>query len=220
MSEAILVILVLFTMIMTICLYKMFNKRGLYFSLVLINLITFVLSFKISYILKMNINTGIIPFTGMLTIINLFIIKYGTSENKNLLTITLYSNIIFALILGVMNYFIPAVTETISINMEETFKYNYKIIIIYPFIITLTEYLSIKLFNLVNKIQSNIIINSILTYAIIGIIFPIIMYLLTYINILDIKYSLFLGISTYILGLILTIFNSISLSIINKKKVI
>lgn len=220
MSEAILVILILLTLLTTFCLYKMLDKRGLYFSLVIVSLITFVFSFKIAYLLKMNVNIGIIPLTGFMNIIYMFILKYGSDEKKNLINITLYSNIITAMLLAIMNYYVPAITETISINMQGTFEYNYKILIAYPIILTISQYLTIKLFNLVNQIQTSIIISGILTYIIIGLIYTVGMYQIIYINIIETKYSLFLGISTYILGLLLTLFNTIILNIMNYKKVI
>jgi len=220
MEEAILVVFTLLLLLTTFCLYKMLDKRGLYFSLVIFNLIAFVLSFKISNIFKMNINIGIIPVIGIITIFFLFILKYGQKEKKNLLAITLYSNVTTAVLLAIMNYFEAAITETISINMEGTFQYNYKILIVYPIILGVSEYISIKLFDLVNQIQSSIIVSGILTYIITGLVYTVGFYLISYINILEVKYSLFIGISSYILGLVLSIINIIILNFLYKKKVI
>ena len=130
MDEIILLVLVALTMITIYCLYRMLDKRGLYFALVIMNLLTFILSFKITTILKINVNCSIISMISIFTILYIFVTRYGYKENKNLLLISLYSNITTALLIAVMNYFIPAVTETISINMQETFEYNYKILII------------------------------------------------------------------------------------------
>ena len=116
----------------------MLDKRGLYFSLVIMNLLGLVLSFKISQILTININIGIIPIIAALSIIYIFITKYGYKETKNLLLVSLYSNIAMSVLLIIMNYFIPAITETVSINMQGTFEYNYKILIVYPLIASLS----------------------------------------------------------------------------------
>ena len=97
MSETILIILLLLALLTIYCLYKMLDKRGLYFSLVMLNIISFVLTFKIAEVFKMNINTSIITIIPTLTIIYIFIMKYGYKEVNNLITITLYSNIITAL---------------------------------------------------------------------------------------------------------------------------
>lgn len=220
MEEIIAVILVFLTLLTIFCLYKMLDKRGLYFSLVILNLITFVLSFKITYVFKMNINIGIIPLISTFTILYLFIIKYNQKELKNLITITFISNIILSLLLVVMNYFIPAITETISINMKGTFEYNYKILILYPIITLISQIASVKLCGLLQQIQDNKSISIALTYIITGLLYTVLMYAISYINILEIKYSLFLGISTYILGLIITIINIIFINILEKKKVL
>lgn len=220
MEEIITIILILLTLLTIYCLYRMLDKRGLYFSLVIMDLISFVLSFKISYIFKMNINLGIIPLIASFTIIYIFLTKYNAKETKNLLLITLYSNITAALLLIIMNFFIPAITETISINMQGTFEYNYKILIVYPIIVFISQYVTSKLYNLLVQIQDNITISISLTYIITGLLYTVIFYALAYINILEIKYSLFLGISSYIIGLAITLIHIIFINIINNKKVL
>jgi len=220
MEEAIVVVFTLLLLLTTFCLYKMLDKRGLYFALVIFHLISFVLSFKISIVFKMNVNIGIIPLIGIMTIFFLFVLKYGQKDKKNLLAITLYSNITTALLFAIMIYFEQAITETISINMQGTFQYNYKILIAYPILVCLSEYLTIKLFDLVNQIQTSILVSGVLTYIITGLIYTVGLYLLVYINIMEVKYSLFVGITSYILGLVLNIFNTFILNFLVKKKVI
>lgn len=209
MEEIITLTLVLMTLLTIFCLYKILDKRGLYFSLVIMDLIAFILSFKISYIFKMNINLSIIPLIASFSIIYIFLTKYNSKELKNLLLITLYSNITASLLLVIMNFFIPAIAETISINMRGTFEYNYKILIAYPIIVLLSQLATAKLYELLRQIQDNISISIALTYIITGLLYTVGLYLLSYINILEVRYSLFLGISTYILGLAITIINII-----------
>lgn len=220
MDEIILLILILLTMLTTYCIHKMLDKRGLYFCLIILNLVTFALSFKITYVFKLNINTGIIPLIASMTVIYLFLTKYGYKENKNIILISAISNITASLLIVVMNYFLPAITETISINMQGTFEYNYKILIVCPIIIFLSQIIVIKLYELVQKIQDNIPICITLTYIITGILYTIVFSILSYINIMEIKFSLFLGLSTYIIGLPLSIINSFLVNYIVKKKVI
>ena len=220
MEEVITLILVLLTLLIIFCMYKMLDKRGLYFALVLISLISFVLSFKISYIFKMNINIGIIPLIATFTIIYIFLIKYNKKETKNLIIITLCSNVAVALLLTIMNYFIPALTETISINMKGTFETNYKILILYPIIVAISQFATIKLFTLLTELQDNIIISIVLSYIIVGLIYTVGFSAISYIEVIPIKYSLFLGISNYIFGLLITIINAIYVNILHSKKVI
>lgn len=220
MAEIIAIILILLTLLTIFCLYKMLDKRGLYFSLIILDLIAFVLTFKISYLFKMNINLGIIPLVASFSVLYIFFTKYSNKETKNLLTITLYSNITAALLLTIMNFFIPAITETISINMQGTFKYNYKILIAYPIIMLLSQLATAKLYNLLKQIQDNVSISIALTYIITGLIYTVVLFIISYINIIEIQYSLFVGISTYILGLVTTMINIFFIKLINNKKVI
>ena len=220
MEEIITIILILLTLLTIFCLYKMLDKRGLYFSLVMLDLISFVLTFKISYIFKMNINVGIIPLIASFTVIYIFLTKYNSKETKNLLSITFYSNITASLLLAVMNYFIPAITETISINMQGTFEYNYKILIAYPIIVLISQLATAKLYNLLKEIQDNISISIALTYIITGLLYTVLFHAIAYIGLMEMTYSLFMGISTYILGLVVTIINIIFINFLHKKKVI
>lgn len=220
MEEIITIILVLLTLLTIFCLFKMLDKRGLYFGLVMMDLIAFVLSFKISYIFKMNINIGIIPLIASFTIIYIFLTKYNAKETKNLLLISLYANITVSMLLAVMNFFIPAITETISINMQGTFQYNYKILIAYPIIMLISQLATAKLYGLLRQLQDNILISTALTYVITGLLYTVVLYLISYINVLDIRYSLFMAISTYILGIAITMINILFIHFLFKKKVI
>lgn len=220
MEEIITIILIMLTLLTIFCLYKILNKRGLYFALVMMDLISFVLSFKISYIFKMNINLGIIPLIASFSILYIFLTKYSAKEIKSLLLITLYANITAALLLVVMNFFIPAITETISINMQGTFEYNYKILIVYPIIVLLSQLATAKLYVLLKEIQDNNTISIALTYIITGLLYTLVMYAIAYIDIMELKFSLFLGISTYILGLVITGINILFVNLLNNKKVI
>ena len=218
MEEIIILVLVFLSLLTILCLYKMLDKRGLYFAIVILNLIGFVLSFKITYAFKMNINTSIIPIIATLSVMYIFIIKYGIKEIKNLIKITLYSNIATALLLVIMNYFIPAITETISINMQGTFEYNYKILIAYPLIILISQLTLSKLYQLIYTLQNNILICISLTHIITSLIYTVVFCIVSYIDIIQIQYSLFLGISTYILGLAILIINIIFINYLVKSK--
>ena len=220
MEEIVTIVLVLLPLLTMFCLYKLLDKRGLYFSLVMMNIIAFVLSFKNSYVFKMNINLGIIPIISSFTIIYLFLSKYNAKETKNLIKISLYSNITVALLIAIMNFFIPAITGTIAISMQETFEYNYKILITYPIIMSLSQLATIKLYGLLKQLQDNTTISIALTYVITGLLYTVVFCVISYIKVLPVKYSLFVAISTYIIGIAITMINILFIYIINKKKVL
>ena len=131
----------------------------------------------------------------------------------------MYTNIGSSILLAIMNFYIPAITETISINMEGTFEYNYKILIIYPLIVLISQYIVVNLYKLINEIQNNINISVILNYIITALIYTVLYSVLIYINTIELKYSLFVGISTYIIGLPVIIINLIFINYITDKLV-
>lgn len=218
MSEIILLLLTAISISTILILYKLFDKRGLFFAISILSIISFILSFKIGYIFKMNVNLGIIPLISILAINYIYLIKYGNKNIKDLVFVSMISNIIAAILIVIMNYYLPSLTETISINMEETFKTNYKIIILYPIIMTLSEYLVIKLYSFISTVTDNLFASCILTYIISAIVYTIIFLVLSYINVLELKESIFLGITTYIVGLIVHIINILFIIYITKSK--
>ncbi len=71
----------------------------------------------------------------------------------------------------------------------------------------LSEILVTKLYVFVSSVQNNKMIVILLTYIITAILYTIIFYVVAYIKILPIKTSIFIGISTYIVGLVITTIN-------------
>lgn len=218
-SIIIVLLLILVSLLLIYSMYKIYDKRGLYFSLVIMNIMSFILSFKIIKIFSLNINLGLIPMISIFTIIYIIITKYSIKDKKNILSLSLYTNIITSILILITNYFIPTVSETISISIKGTFEYNYKILILYHIIILLSQYIIIKLFNYLKELQSNIIINITLTYITTGLVYTLVFYLIAYINLIDIKNTIFMGVSSFLIGIIITLLNTLIIDLIFKKKV-
>lgn len=218
MNEFILIIILFITMFTTYLLYKIYEKRGLFFAIVFQNIISFILSFKIVTILKLNINLGIVSILSVLTIMYLFMIKYGKKEINELIKISLYTNVLIAIFLTMINYFIPTLTETISINIKDTFISNYKILIAYPIVMLISQIIVTKLYLFVNKLQSSKIICIALTHIITALLYTIIFYVVGYIKVLSIKEAVYIGISTYIIGLIIMGINIVFINVLIKDK--
>ena len=218
-SIIIVLLLILVSLLLIYSMYKIYDKRGLYFSLVIMNIMSFILSFKIIKIFSLNINLGLIPMISIFTIIYIIITKYSIKDKKTILSLSLYTNIITSILILITNYFIPTVSETISISIKGTFEYNYKILILYPITILLSQYIIIKLFNYLKELQSNIIINITLTYITTGLVYTLVFYLIAYINLIDIKNTIFMGVSRFLIGIIITLLNTLIIDLIFKKKV-
>ena len=218
-SIIIVLLLILVSLLLIYSMYKIYDKRGLYFSLVIMNIMSFILSFKIIKIFSLNINLGLIPMISIFTIIYIIITKYSIKDKKTILSLSLYTNIITSILILITNYFIPTVSETISISIKGTFEYNYKILILYPITILLSQYIIIKLFNYLKELQSNIIINITLPYITTGLVYTLVFYLIAYINLIDIKNTIFMGVSSFLIGIIITLLNTLIIDLIFKKKV-
>ena len=218
MEELILLGLIIFTLSIIYIFYKLYSEKGLVYSTVILSLISYILSLKISVVFNSNVNIGIIPLLGCFIPLYLYMIKYDLTEIKSIIKSTFITNITFDIIIILLNRFIPSITDTYSMNLTELLNNNY-LIIIYPIMVAISQYAIYKLFSMLMKIKTNSYLAVILTYIITSIIYTVIFNLIAYINLLSIKNSLFLGISTYILGLIITIVEALFVYIISKKKV-
>ena len=218
MEEIILLVLIALSLFITYALYKILDKQGLYYSLIMLDLLAYILTFKITTVLKMNINIGIVPLISSFTCLYLILIKYGNKNIKNIFKITFLSNVVFGLLLTTTNYFFPSLTDTISKSIEETFITNYKLLILFPIVVFSGQYVINKIYGYVTDVQNNIFLATMLSYIISAITYIIIFYIIGYINILTIRDSLYLGVTTYITGIIVTIINIAFIYSLNRKK--
>ena len=217
MSELYLILFLLLTVTIIICFKKVFNEDGLIYSIIILNLLSYVSSLKIGILFNSNINLSIIPITGMFTA--LYIYLNNNDDIKEIIKKTSIANIIFISMIIITTIFYPSVTDTVSLNLKETLEKEYILLIIYPIIIAVSEYIIYKLYKLLNKIQNNIMLSILLTYIITSLLYTIIFNITGTINILSLKESVMVGISTYIIGLLETIVLLIYIKITVKKKV-
>lgn len=212
MNEIIFVVMLVISLISIFGMYKIFSKNGLYYILILFELLSLITSFKIVKIFSFNLNINIIFIISTMTIIYILLTKYSNKESKNILSLSLITILSGVVLLTILSYYIPSLNEIIAINIKSTFIYNYKILIFLPLTILLGTYLTIKLYTFINTLQSNIYINILLVYIITGLLYTILFNVLGYLKIIDIYNSTFIGLTTYLFGIIITI---IQFSIIN-----
>lgn len=219
MNEIVLLIIVALSLFLIYGLQKILNKQGLYYALTILSLIGYIFSFKITTILRMNVNLGIVAVIAMYSCLYLILMKYDNKDIKKIYKITLYSNIILGIFIIIMNYYIPSLTEIISVNIKGTFEHNYKILILYPFIVTLGEYIINKIYGYVTLVQNNIFLTVIVSYIISAVCYIVLFYVLGYIGIMPFRDSLFLGVTTYIIGIVITMINIAFIYLLTRKKV-
>ena len=219
MDEIVFLIIIALSLFIIYGLHKMFNKQGIYYALVILSLIGYILSFKITTVLKMNVNLGIPLLIATFTCLYLILIKYGDKDIKKIYSATFISNIILALIIVTMIYYVPSLIETASMNIKETFENNYKLLIMYPLIVLAGEYLINKIYGYVTAVQNNIFLSVMLSYIISAVIYIIVYYIIGYIGVMTIRDSLYLGITSFIIGIVVTIINIGFIYLMTRKKV-
>ena len=220
MNEIIFVVILIISLLSIYCLYKIFDKPGLYYNLIIFIETAIISSFKIMKIFNFNLNINIILLVSIMTIVYILLTKYNVKETKNIIRISSITIIFSTLILLILSYYIPSINDTIAINIKSTFIHNYKVLISLPLTLLGGIISTIKLYQFINKLQDNIYINIILTYIITGLIYTVIFQIFGYLNIIDIYNSIFIGLTSYLFGLIITITQlSVINLILNQKKV-
>lgn len=199
---------------------KYLKKLGLIITLIGMNLLSFILTFKYITIFTINLNANSITYITMFTSLYLLLEKTDIKETKQIINLNFIINIFSAIILYIMSYHAQSLTDTISINMKNVFLNNVNILIIYPFTTLLSHYLIIWMYNKIKKLYDLPFITTVTTFLLVGLIEGILYTTLSYYQILPTKSIITLILSTYMIRIIITIIYSIILPIMDQKQVI
>lgn len=218
MNEIILAVILIISLMSIYCLYKIFDKMGLYYSLIIFIGTAIITSFKIMKIFNFNLNINILFLVCIMTIIYIILAKYNTKELNNIIKVSCITTIFSALIVLLLGYYIPSINSTIAINIKSTFIYNYKVLIALPITLLGGIIATTKLYQFISKLQDNIYINIVLTYIITGLIYTVIFQIFGYLNVIKIYNSIYIGLTSYLFGLIITIIQLFTINLILKQK--
>ena len=218
MNEIILAVILIISLMSIYCLYKIFDKMGLYYSLIIFIETAIITSFKIMKIFNFNLNINILFLVCIMTIIYIILAKYNTKELNNVIKISCITTIFSALIVLLLGYYIPSINSTIAINIKSTFIYNYKVLIALPITLLGGIIATTKLYQFISKLQDNIYINIVLTYIITGLIYTVIFQIFGYLNVIKIYNSIYIGLTSYLFGLIITIIQLFTINLVLKQK--
>lgn len=202
--------------------YKLLGKLGLTITFVIMNVVSFILSFKYVIISTINLNSNCITYVTMLISLYLLLETTNKKETREVANLAFIVNIFIAIMLYMMTYHTQSITDTISINMHHVFMSNYRILIVYPITTLLSSHLLVWIYEKIKKLYDNHFITTVTIYLLIGLIEGIIYTTLVYNNLLKInkKIIILIILSTYMIRLITTVIYSIYLTILSKKKVI
>lgn len=197
---------------------KLLNNQGLLISLFTLNILSFILSFKLIKISNFSIIPNSITYISIYTIIYLLLEKCKKKEVKKIIYINLISNLIIGILLYIMSYYTQSIMDTTGINMTNVFIKNYRLLISYPIITYISQYLTIPTYLKIKEIYDNKFISTSTTYICIGLVDIILYTLISYYNVYDTKLLIEIILSTYMIRLILTVIHSIYLIIVTSKK--
>lgn len=197
-----------------------FEKNNITYVYIIYNIISFILSFKIIEVLKINISANIVTSTLATSITYLMIEKITIKEYKNLIKQVFFVNIFISIIILISSLYTGSVNDFNSVNMQNIFLNNYKILISYPIVTIINQIMILLIYNNIKDITENINLRIILTNFTTLMIETILFSIFSYIFDLEIKYILLLIISNYLLKTLLTlIYTPITSYIIKQKKV-
>lgn len=167
--------IIVFLLLMTMCLaliyivHKYFEKEQFYLIGIIYSVISFIMSFKITNVLGVNINTSVIFSSGLLIILYYFVKKYQEKESKKFINTVMLSSVLFICLFMLSVFMIPSIYDKTNIFYQNIILDNLPIIIFYPISLYITLFLSEYCFRELEKEAKNKSIKIIFT--ILGITF-------------------------------------------------
>ncbi len=205
MSELYFFVILAISMISVFLAYQLLSRTGLYIILTILTITSYILSFKIAKFFGLNINASIIPFVTLL--ITIYTIKEVENPKSVINIVALSTAACLATIstLLITNLYIPTVNDLISVNITQMLQDNFFTFISSPFVLIITIYIIAKYYPILRRSLHNKYLSVTFLYVTIGLIYSVIFALMSYIGKISIYEQLYIGISTYIIGLFITI---------------
>ena len=158
-----------------------FEKNGIIYIYIIYNIISFILSFKMIEILKIDLNASIVIYLLFNCLSYIIIEKINIKEYKNLISQIFIINIIISIILFVSSLYIGSINDINFVNMKKIFIDNYKILISYPIITSINQLTTLLIYNNISDItkdtNTKIILTNLTTLMIETILFCIFSYI-------------------------------------------
>lgn len=198
---------------------KLLGNLGLKIVFVLMSITSFVLAFKYISLTTISLNANCITYITMYSSLYLLLDNTSKEDAKKISNQNFIINIFFSIILYLMTNHNSSLTDTIGINIKNVFEVNSIILLTYPIVTLISNYLLIIMYEKIKKLYDNMFITTVTTFMLIGIIEGIIYTTISYYNILNFKTIIELILSTYMIKLIITVIYSIYLMFMTKKKV-
>lgn len=218
--------IIIFLLLTAICIgsiylvHKYFGKQEFYILAIIYSILSFLMSFKMTKILGININMGIIFSDGLLIILYYFASKYDKKEVNKLLLLIIISIITMGIVAMLISFTIPSLYDSNSLYYSDLVFNSLPILVFYPIALLITLFISSYCFEELRKEKKNRLIKTLLT--IIGIMFidTFIFIYFSYAILIRFDISLVFSLDNYLVKtMIMILFILISSRIFKVKKV-
>lgn len=166
-------------------LSKKYKTDGLYVYGIVATFTTCIMSLKSIDIMNIPVPIGFASSISIIVAGNLITQKRGTEELKTYLSLILITSLVSCSFLNLSGLMEPSkFNEMANNSFNSIFKYNLRMYLALIFSITISTYLSSKIYYLIKRLQNKIILSNIFSIIIVefldNIIFVLIAYLLSY----------------------------------------
>ena len=166
-------------------LSKKYKTDGLYVYGIVATFTTCIMSLKRIDIMNIPVPIGFASSISIIVAGNLITQKRGPEELKTYLSLILITSLVSCSFLNLSGLMEPSkFNEMANNSFNSIFKYNLRMYLALIFSITISTYLSSKIYYLIKRLQNKIILSNIFSIIIVefldNIIFVLIAYLLSY----------------------------------------
>lgn len=166
-------------------LSKKYKTDGLYVYGIVATFTTCIMSLKSIDIMNIPVPIGFASSISIIVAGNLITQKRGPEELKTYLSLILITSLVSCSFLNLSGLMEPSkFNEMANNSFNSIFKYNIRMYLALIFSITISTYLSSKIYYLIKRLQNKIILSNIFSIIIVefldNIIFVLIAYLLSY----------------------------------------
>lgn len=196
------------------------EKNGIKNIYLIYNVIAFILSFKILKVFEININANIVLSSLFISLTYLIIEKTSPKEYKDIIFETLIINLTVGLMIFISSLYIGTIDDSVTTYMNNVFLDNYKILISYPIVTTLTQVFTLLIYNNIKIDKMSPILRIIITNLNILMIDSILFFITSYIFKIKFNQIIILIISNYLIKVLITsLYTPFINYMISKKKV-
>ena len=204
MNILMLIVLFLMCIFSMILLYNLFDILGLKILFIINIILMFIMSFKNIELINLNITLYSLFTINFNALLIIFFYKIKFKELKNNLKQILIIIVLITVEIIFVFMYQQSVADTNTSNIINILLYNYKIVIVFPIILLMTVYGTIKCYKFIIKIENNTFINYAITSIVIGIIDTLLYTIIININVLNINDILKLALSNYLIRIVLS----------------